>query len=113
VDLDVRQEGAVSRIRVSGCLADRCGEVFLGEVVREQLDLGRTRLLLDLRDVSDVDSTGLAELALVYKDVRDRGARLELLCPSPRLQRLLRLTGLEASFPVHCDERQAIESLGA
>ena len=100
-----------SRIEISGCLADRCGEAELGAVVRGQLAAGQRSLLLDLRDVSEVDSTGLAELTLVYKLVREHGARLELFCPSQRLREVMRLSHLENLFPIHCDEREAVVSL--
>jgi len=113
MELNVRDDGPISWIEVSGCLADRCGDAALGRVVGEQLDRGRQRLLIDLRGVSEVDSTGLAELALAYEEVRRRGARLELLCPSFRLRELLRLSRLEESFPIHCDEQEATRALAA
>jgi len=113
VGLSVRQDGPISRIEISGCLADRCGDAELGAVVRDQLAQGQRSLLLDLRDVTEVDSTGLAELTLVYKLVRERSARLELLCPSPRLREVLRLSHLENLFPIHCDEQKAVDSLSA
>ena len=109
--LSVRQDGPISRIEISGCLADRCGDAELGAIAREQLAGGQRSLLLDLRDVTEVDSTGLAELTLVYKLVREHGARLELLCPSQRLREVLRLSHLESLFPIHCDVQEAVDSL--
>ena len=70
-------------------------------------------LLLDLSGVTETDSTGLAELALVYDAVRRHGARLELLCPSEKLRDMLQLARLEDSFPIHCSEDEARCSFGS
>lgn len=113
VGIGLRQDGSISRIEITGCLADRCGDAELGQVVRNQLARGQRSFLLDLRNVTEVDSTGLAELTLVYKLVRERSARLELLCPSARLREVLRLSHLERLFPIHCDEQEAVDSLSA
>jgi anti-sigma B factor antagonist len=51
-------------------------------------------LLLDLADVRFVDSTGVGAFVELASEAEDQGATFEIRNPSPRVQRLLEVTGL-------------------
>ncbi|MFI9614962.1 STAS domain-containing protein [Streptomyces sp. NPDC052023] len=55
-------------------------------------------LVLDLREVSFIDCSGLGLLCRVSNSVRARHGRLRLVTDSPRFLRILRLTGLSGAF---------------
>jgi anti-sigma B factor antagonist len=68
-------------------------------------------VVVDLSDVGFVDSTGLGEIVAAHKALASRGARLHLVVTRPRVQRLIRLTGLDGVLDVHPDRASALASL--
>jgi anti-sigma B factor antagonist len=65
-------------------------------------------LVVDLRDVGFIDSTGLGVLVGALRDVRRHGGRLQLVVRDPRLVRLLRISSLDQLFDVHDDLATAL-----
>lgn len=66
---------------------------FLWESV-EQVLSDSERLIVDLRDVDFLDSTGLSVFVRAHRRLREAGGALVLRSPSPRVRRVLDLTGL-------------------
>jgi anti-sigma B factor antagonist len=82
----------------------------LSEGLLEQKD---SKVLIDLSRVSRIDSAGLGLLMSCYSHaIRNRGM-LKLLRPSPEVQKLLRLTKIDAVLEAYEDENQALQSFGA
>ncbi|MFI6604753.1 STAS domain-containing protein [Nonomuraea sp. NPDC050536] len=84
-----------------------CGELDIGTgaAVRERL-LGALRhstglLVLDLSGVSFCDAAGLGVVVGVQRRARSLDIVLGLAAPRPHLARVLRLTGLDCSFPMY------------
>jgi anti-sigma B factor antagonist len=73
----------------------------LGERITDILDGGERRLVVDLDGVGFIDSTGLGVLVGGFNRARDLGGRLDLVCGSERVLKLLRITGLDDVFTVH------------
>jgi anti-sigma B factor antagonist len=71
-------------------------QVALEELVRE----GHNRLLVDLSDVSFIDSTGLGVFLFMVKRLRRRRGRLAVYCPNPVMRELFELVGHNLIFPV-------------
>jgi len=84
--------------------------VVLGEIIRQLLRQGRCKILLNLKDVTYIDSTGIGELVGAFTSVRRYGGQLRLLNPLVRVVDVLRLTSLDHLFPVETDEGAAIQS---
>jgi anti-anti-sigma factor len=83
---------------------------------REQLDgciaSGASRLVVDLSDVSFLDSAGLAMLVTVLKRARQEGGDVKLVWPtSENTQRILRLTRFDRVFEIAHTAEQALEQL--
>lgn len=82
------------------------GELDLatGAGVREAIDAalaaGTTGLLLDLEEVTFMDSSMLRELLRAQGELRSRGGPVVLMAPRPAVLRLLELTGTAALFAV-------------
>jgi len=64
------------------------------ETLQQQLDQGRTQLLLDCSHIHSVDSVGIGCLVGHWISLKKQGGRLALLNPSVRLQNVLRVVGL-------------------
>jgi anti-sigma B factor antagonist len=108
-----REVGDVTIVDVSGRITVGEGNVALREIVRQVLENGRNKILLNLQEVSYVDSSGLGELIKAYTTVQNRGGHLALLDPSKQVRDLLRLTRLASIFKIETDEAGAIQSMSA
>jgi len=106
----VRQVNSVTVVDVSGriTLGEGCSQ--LRELIREQLGKGQKHVLLNLADVTYIDSTGIGELVSAYIAVSDKGGQLKLLSLTKKVHDLLQITKLYTVFDVHDDEAKAIGS---
>jgi anti-sigma B factor antagonist len=81
------------------------------ERLLELLDAGVTRLLVDLTDVTFIDSTALGVLIGGVRRVNDAGGDMALVVTSRPVQRVLSITGLDRVFSVHETREAALEAL--
>jgi anti-sigma B factor antagonist len=79
---------------------DVIGAAELGGVVRDLVAEGAADVVLDLADVTFLDSTGLSALVAGRNLCRSRDGELTLRAPSPRAWRVLTITGLDTVFAV-------------
>ena len=83
-------------------------DVALAPAFREQvkrlLDAGSTKLIIDLGEVSFVDSSGLNALVSLYKATNERNLNndvtMRLLHPPPPVQQVLELTRIHHLFEI-------------
>jgi anti-anti-sigma factor len=71
---------------------------------------GHSKVVLDLRNVSYVDSTGLGAIVGGYTSLTKQGGTLKLVNPNPRTVELLLMTQLNTLFEVFDDVRDAVNS---
>jgi anti-sigma B factor antagonist len=64
----------------------------------EQLDPASTQLVIDLSDVTLLDSSGLGALVSLLNRAREGEGQLGLICPHRRLRRVFEITGLRRAF---------------
>jgi len=67
-------------------------------------------LVLDIAELTFVDSTGLGVLAGWLQKVRAEKGDIVLLSPRPEIKVLLELTRLDQVFPIHSDRTEAVRS---
>ncbi len=108
--VNVRSEGEVSVVDLSGKITIGEGDVVLRETVETLLKEGRSKIVLNLARISYMDSAGIGELVACYKRSREKGGQLKLLNPSGKVYDLLQLTKLEEIFETFKDEGEAIQS---
>lgn len=80
---------------------------FVREKLDEQIHAGRTDLVVDLSDVTFLDSTGLGVLVGRLKFARTRGGSLRLVGTAERVLRVFAITGLDKVFEIHPDLESA------
>jgi anti-sigma B factor antagonist len=95
-ELVPQQDGRVL-VRLSGEL-DLSTVPILDRRLREALDDGGRRLVIDLRGLEFMDSTGLTMLLRWGRGAQQDGYELELVRGDARVHRLFELTGLDAVF---------------
>ena len=105
-----REIGDVTVIDLDGRITLGDGSALLRDLIRENLNKGRKKLVLNLAAISYLDSTGLGELVSGYRLVKSQGGELKLLSLNKKVSDLLQVTKLYAVFDVHNDEAQAVAS---
>jgi len=110
LDIRARQSGPVTILDLSGQLTLDSGYGSLGESVAKLLGDGHRRILINLRDVSFIDSAGLGEMVRSHASALKHGGKLKLEHLSARLAGLLRITKLDMIFEHYSDEQEAIRS---
>jgi anti-sigma B factor antagonist len=105
-----RQAGDVTVLDLSGKVTIGEGSVQLREAVRRLLDEGKKKILLNLGDVSYVDSSGIGELVSSYTTAGNAGGQLKLLNLTKKIQDLLMITKLLTVFETFDSEEKALGS---
>src|SRR5580700_1595968 len=105
-----RQFGAVSIVDLRGSLGLGEGSLTLRRTIRDLVESGRTKIILNFREVDFIDSAGVGELAGSYMPVKSKGGELKFLNPTKKIYGVLQITRLDKVFEVHGDEQTAIRS---
>jgi anti-sigma B factor antagonist len=84
--------------------------VLLRDTIRKLVAEGKKNILLNIADVTYIDSSGIMELVSAFMAPRNAGGTLKLLSPTKKVQDLLQLTKLYTVFDVFSDEKNGIES---
>ena len=114
MQLEQRIAGNVAIVKVTGDITlDKGGNVLLKDKVQSLIQQGHKNLLIDLSDVSYVDSAGLGELVQAYATTKNRGGVLKLLNVTKRLRDLLVVTKLLTVFDTFDNEAGALASFGS
>jgi anti-sigma B factor antagonist len=117
LDYKIRQAGDVTivdlagRISVGEALAFGPGSgTVLGDVIRELANKGHRKILLNLRDVKYIDSSGMGDVVRSFTSLRRQGGDLKLFGPTPPVLEVLRITNLHKVLEIKDDEASALQS---
>ncbi len=103
-----RQVDGVTIVDLSGRITLGEGSVVLRDTIKDLLGKGQKKILLNLGDVSYIDSSGIGELVSAFTSVRNQGGELKLLNLTKKVHDLLQITKLYTVFDVKDDEAVAI-----
>jgi len=106
----IRQVDSVVVVDISGRITLGEGCTQLRELIRDQLSKGHKNVLLNLADVTYIDSSGIGELVSAFTAVSNQGGQLKLLNLTKKVHDLLQITKLYTVFDIHDDEAKAISS---
>jgi anti-sigma B factor antagonist len=105
-----RRIGDVTVLQVSGRVVLGDGAAELRTRLNDLVDEAHLKFLLDLRNVTYIDSFGVGVIASKYVSVRRKGGDLKLLRMSPRSQRVMRTAGLLKIFQSFESEEEGLNS---
>src|SRR6516162_7795660 len=105
-----RQVDGVTIVDLSGRITLGEGSVVLRDTVKDLLGKGQKKILLNLGDVSYIDSSGIGELVSAFTSVRNQGGELKLLHLTKKVHDLLQITKLYTVFDVKDDEAAAVQA---
>ena len=103
-----RQTNGVTIMDLSGRITLGEGSVVLREQIRDLLAKGQKKILLNLADVTYIDSSGIGELVSAFTAVKNQGGELKLLKLTKKVHDLLQITKLYTVFDVKDDESAAV-----
>ena len=86
------------------------GNVTLQNVIRDLALRGNRKILLNLADITYIDSSGIGALVSCYTTIRNRGGELKLVSLSKRAHDLLHIAKLHTLFDIKDDEDAAVKS---
>ncbi len=107
--IKIRQAGIVSLVDVSGRLTSfETGA--LRDSISRLLKQGHKDIVLNLRGLQYLDSSGIGELARVYVSVVKQSGQMKVIGLSSRIEEVLKITHLYQVFPEFPDEEAALKS---
>jgi anti-sigma B factor antagonist len=113
MDIKERVIEGVSVLDLGGKIVLGEGDLQIKERIRDLLADGQRRILLNLGDVSYIDSAGLGALISGYTTVKRESGQLKLVNLTKRIQDLLAITKLITVFDTYDSEKEAIASFTA
>jgi len=95
------------------------GRIVLGEEsnafrerVKSLLAAGKKKIVLDMKNVTYIDSAGLGTLVATFHSARSQGATLKLANLGSKFKEVLQVTKLYTVFETYDNETAAIQSFG-
>lgn len=108
--INVRESGDVVILDLSGRITIGEEAASLRDTIKEMLETGHKNILLNLAEVSYIDSTGLGQFVGSFATVTSRGGQLKLLNLQKKLQELMQITKLITVFESYTSEAAAVRS---
>ena len=110
IKLSIRQAGDVSVVDVVGRVTLGEGSSALGDTLRGLASKGSKKVLVNLAEVSYIDSSAIGELISGYSTLSKVGGQLKLTGLSKRVKDLLLITKNYTIFDIQDDEAAAVGS---
>jgi anti-anti-sigma factor len=105
-----RHDGDVTVLALAGEMTADDGDLAFRRCIHDLLDQGRTKFVVDLANVTRIDSAGIGMLAAKLKTVKGKGGNLRLARITSRGQRLLSVMKILMAFETFEDEASAVKS---
>jgi anti-sigma B factor antagonist len=111
--LQERRVGDVTILDLAGRLVLEDGDALLRTRINQLAAEGRLRIIVNLKDVTYVDSCGVGVLIAKYVSLRRKGGDVKLLHLTPRSHRLMEISKLLSVFETFDAEDRAVASFAA
>src|SRR5262245_9172003 len=105
-----QEQGSVTIIQPKGKITIGEGDILLRDEITKLLSEEKKKLVLDLGEVSYMDSAGVGELVSVYTSVKNRGGELKLASLTKKIKDLLAITQLLTIFDAFDSTEEAVAS---
>ena len=107
-----RRIGDVTILQLIGRLELEDGDIVLRDAINRLVESGRAKIVLDMKEVTRLDSAGIGMLVSKYLTCRRGGGVLKILHPTERTDHLMDVTKLTTVFEIFEDEEAAVGSFG-
>jgi anti-sigma B factor antagonist len=113
ITANVRRVGDVSIIDLAGRITLGEGSGLVRATIKGLVNSGQKNILVNLKQVSYIDSAGLGELVGAYATVTNMAGNIKLLHPQSKVNDLLQITKLYTVFIAFDDENEALRSFAS
>jgi len=113
VKAEVRRVGDVSIVDLSGRITLGEGSGLVRSTIKDLVNSGQKNILVNLKEVTYLDSAGLGELVGAYATVTNMAGNIKLLHPQSKVHDLLQVTKLYTVFIAFDDEAEAMRSFAS
>ena len=103
-----RQVDGITILDLSGRITLGEGSVTLRDAVHDVVAKGSKHILLNLENISYIDSSGIGELVSAFTSVKNSGGELKLLNLTKKVHDLLQITKLYTVFDIWDNEASAV-----
>lgn len=110
MDIRTRVDGEVQILDLEGGLMLGAGDLLLRETVRQLIDAGNSKIVLNLEELTRVDSSGLGEILASKKAALGGGGDLKLMRPGKYVHGILMASRLTDVLSVFDSEADAVDS---
>jgi anti-sigma B factor antagonist len=113
MDLAVEESGDVRivRVRESKLTYPVLSSFFAG--VRQVIDEGARKVLIDLQSVSYIDSASIGCLMDIHRLLHDKSGAVKLSGLQPRVETMISMTGVHKIIEIHREEAEALDAFQA
>ena len=108
--IEERQTNGVTILFLAGEMLLDDGDLAFRRRIHDLIERGRVQILVDLADVTYIDSSGVGMMAAKLKTVREKGGDMRLLRLNSRGHRLFSVAKLHTAFEIFQDEAKALRS---
>lgn len=108
-----RWNGDVTILDLDGNIRIGAGSVEFRQALRQSVINGEKKILLNMANISYIDSSGLGEIVSGYTLLQKNGGVMKLLQPARRVHELMTMTKLLTVFEVFDNEAEAVFSFKA
>ena len=108
--IEERQTGDITVLVLKGQMVLDDGDLAFGRQIRDLVERGAVKVVLDLGDVTYIDSSGVGMLVAKLKTLKERGGDMRLLNLNRRAESLLGMLKLLVVFETFQDEAAAVRS---
>ncbi len=105
-----RESNGVTVVDIKGVITFGAGATALRELIRDLLAKEKNRILLNLGEVTYIDSSGIGELVHAFTSVTRGGGELKLLNLTRNIHDQFEITKLATVFDIVADEKAAVAS---
>ena len=108
MNITIRQEKDITILYPEGKITLGDGDQELGEAVRQTLEEGARKIIINFSKISYLDSSGVGELVGCYTSIKNKGGELRICGMNSRIFGLIKMTSLHSVFEVKDSEEDAL-----
>ena len=110
LDITIREEAGVTILEMKGRATIGLGNDLLNAKLRQVVDSGSKKLLINLSGMTQIDSSGISSIVRTFVTLERNLGTLKLLGPAGRVKEVLAVTRLLAAIPTFETEAEALAS---
>ena len=109
----VRKIGDITIVELKGKITIGVGDLQMREAIHAVLNEGARKLVVDMSQVTTIDSSGVGELVGCFTTATHKGAKMKLMNLPAKISDVLTVTQLITVFDVYPNEAEATASFGS